>query len=412
VHGAWSSFPLWGNPGSDIGELSVLYSNNLRESMSDPVSKPRFKRKDMKDMRLYFRIMACMASVMFLLLPSGLCATSTYVCDGVDAQAYEGADTDGVFAGGSGAENEISAGDYTNLASDDDNYVLDSANTDYQYHRFVFSIAEEVSNITQIDITWKGFGLSASIPVAPVAPSFTGDTLIETARGRVSFEDLFGMYSREEELPGIQYFQNGTTFSGRIKAVHRYAYIGEVLILTFANGASVKVTPHHELLTDGTHDIYTQAGYLDIGAYVIGTGGDPVAVVAIDRIDHDGYVYDITVKEFHNYLLTAGIFVHNLSGHSLWVKESGAWTEKDSGVSGEKETLSAQYTSGFSDIIDAGELHIAAQSDVIDEAISSRLYSYYVEVMITYTEAAQPITTRIGRSGFRINKGTSFHIRR
>ena len=165
-----------------------------------------------------------------------------YVCDNITTKGYEAGDTDGIFAG---SENEITSADYTSISVDDSNYVEDTWTTlnEYQYHRFVFTIDENIINdITQIDITWKGYG-------------------------------------------------------GK---------------------------------TDGI-----------------------------------AYTY----------------------GHSLWMKETGSWSEKDSGTQSSKETLTAQKTDSFSDWIVGGNLECAIQSDesaIPLSSISSFLRSYYVEVKITY----------------------------
>lgn len=166
----------------------------------------------------------------------------TYVCDDSDAQAYEGMDADGGFNDDDG---EFAAGDYTKISVDDSNSVSDQAETvgEYQYHRFNFTIPDGISDITQIDITWRGYG------------------------GEI---DVFG-----------------------------------------------------------------------------------------------------AVQSF---------------GHSLWVKDTGSWSEKDSGTQSSKETLTIQKTSGFSDWISGGYLECAVQSDYPGEGVfndESFLRSYYVEVNIT-----------------------------
>ncbi len=87
--------------------------------------------------------------------------THTYLCDNTDANGYEGVDANGNF---NDNEVEFSEGDYNAINGDDENYVIDSASLaeyddKYQYHRFNFtSIDEQVEDITQIDLTWKGFG--------------------------------------------------------------------------------------------------------------------------------------------------------------------------------------------------------------------------------------------------------------
>ena len=168
--------------------------------------------------------------------PWWLSVIHTYICDDSDAQGYEGSDVDGGFDGDIG---EFTGTEYSWIEVDDDNSFTDTAGSNYQYHRFVFTITEDIADITQIDVTWKGWG-------------------------------------------------------GR---------------------------------TDGS------------------------------------------------------------TGHSLWVKESGSWSEKDSGTSGSKETLTSQKTSSFSDWITGGVLECAAQSDKIAVGmlgILSYVASYYVEVKVTY----------------------------
>jgi len=80
----------------------------------------------------------------------------------------------------------------------------------------------------------------------------------------------------------------------------------------------------------------------------------------------------------------------NTYGHSLWVKESGIWIEKDSGTSSSKETLTAQKTSNFPDWVSSGHLHCAAQADyrTYFPGWVAQIRSYYVEVVVTYTAHA------------------------
>lgn len=79
----------------------------------------------------------------------------TYFCDGINATAYEGATS--VIGSFDGDETEFTSGDYAVISKTSD-YVYDENTTDgfYQYHRFHFPIVEDISNITQLNITWKG----------------------------------------------------------------------------------------------------------------------------------------------------------------------------------------------------------------------------------------------------------------
>jgi len=196
--------------------------------------------------------------------------THIYVCDDTDAQGYEGSDSDGGFNDDGG---EFTSGDYTKISVDDSNQIgdCDTDKGQYQYHRFNFTIAESIDVITQIDITWKGYG---------------------------------GIY--DNHIP-------------------------------------------------------------------------------------PNYTY----------------------GHSFWVKDSSSWSEKDSGTSSSKETLTVQKTADFSDWIVDGHLECAAQSDyptvVVGEPPyecpieTSFLRSYYIEVKITYIPEYQVLWHRTWFNGDEIH---------
>ena len=81
----------------------------------------------------------------------------TYICDGNLAFAWHGFDVNGGF---NSSESSFSDDDYGSIRVDDDNSVYDLTFDDsmYAYHRFDFYIIEDIEDITQIDITWKGYG--------------------------------------------------------------------------------------------------------------------------------------------------------------------------------------------------------------------------------------------------------------
>lgn len=380
-------------------------------------------------MQKWWTSLAMIFLIFYTAASVGLCATSTYVCDGLDALGYEGcAEWDNPFVHGWDSDTEFSAGDYTSVSEDDNNYVQDEGNgpgeTNYRYyHIFDFTITEDVSDITQIDITWKGVG-GEYVFGGPVMPSFPGDILVRTTQGMVSFEALYSRYSgHEEDMPGIWYMQDGAVYPGRIQKVWRYPYTGDMVKLFLSNGEHVKATPHHQFLMDGVTDEYVMAGDLQVGDILVADSDEEIRVQQIEKYPFDGFVYDLTIDEFHNYFLAAGMCVHNSLlldsyGHSLWVKESGTWQEKDNGTGTSKETLTVQYTTGFSNIISGGHLFVGAISDqeaggmVVGPA--SVINTYYVEVLVTHADAgsASTQTFMIRSSGFRVNKGTTVLIRR
>lgn len=93
----------------------------------------------------------------------------TYICQGDTGNAYEGGSTTN---GGFDNDVEFTSTDYTQIDSNDENYVEDQSQTqlEYQYHRFDFPIEENINDITKIDITWRGEGGRYSPPPNP--PSY------------------------------------------------------------------------------------------------------------------------------------------------------------------------------------------------------------------------------------------------
>lgn len=314
-----------------------------------------------------------------------------YVADDCDGQAWEGQT---VSNGGmnDGSENEFTSGEYTSVSVDDSNRVQDDSSATnglYQYHRFAFPINQPAADIKSITVTWRGVG-----GAGPVA-SFTSDTLVKTFGGDIDIAKIYTQYKNDDtaELPLIIYLKNNQTRQGHIKGALQHPYDGEMIILNLVNKKNVHVTPSHQLLFDPIRDSYVNAGRVKAGDFLIGENNEKIAVESIERYGFCGYVYDLSIQEFHNFLLSSGIFVHNTYplgnyGHSLWVKESGAWVSKGSGTLDSKQTLSITYattTAGFVNLISNGLMNIGAQSDVPAVTVSygSTQNSYYIEVSVS-----------------------------
>ena len=73
---------------------------------------------------------------------------------------------------------------------------------------------------------------------------------------------------------------------------------------------------------------------------------------------------------------------------ALFVKESGTFTKKDYHNNNTKTTLTAQYQSGFSNIIESSHIHWGVRGER-KPSYSTYLYSYYAEIVITYLSTDQ-----------------------
>ena len=92
---------------------------------------------------------------------SGESQTYIYSCNQTNVDAYQGSDDFGAFdefnyPSGMQFESE----DYINIADNDSNFVYDASFEvdEFQYHVFRYEINEDVTDITSIQITWKGYG--------------------------------------------------------------------------------------------------------------------------------------------------------------------------------------------------------------------------------------------------------------
>jgi len=189
----------------------------------------------------------------------------TYVCDDTDAQGYRGAtNTDGGFD--DGGEIEFSAAFYTAISVDDNNRVTHQANSGegYPYTRFNFTIAEDVDNIIQIDITWKGFGIDNQFPSNCGASLWVKDT------GSWSEKDNHGGCSKatltaQQTSSFSDWIVGGVLECGAqadekavTKQVNIYSYYVEVKI-TYSITPSIHIGGGSG---DGTTSIHILGGYI------------------------------------------------------------------------------------------------------------------------------------------------------
>ncbi|MCL5045796.1 MAG: hypothetical protein M1598_03210, partial [Actinobacteria bacterium] len=159
---------------------------------------------------------------------------------------------------------------------------------------------------------------------------FTGDTKIKLADGTTkSFEELAALG------PEARFYVYSVDANERIvigggrnaRITRRDAELVEVLL---DNGERIRCTPDHRfMLRDGTYqhaqdltpDDSLMPGYFDLAkATACVASADELLseartynhrIVSVRRMAERADVYDITVDEHHNFLLDAGVFVHN-----------------------------------------------------------------------------------------------------
>ena len=144
---------------------------------------------------------------------------------------------------------------------------------------------------------------------------WTADTLIRLVDNRIlTIKEVI-----EEHEQGKVNYVFGCTEDGTIKIEPVLDGFltkkdAQIVRLTLDNGKQIRCTPDHRImLRDGS---YKEAQYLTEDDNLMSDMQDTISefnhrIVKVEQLEEKEDVYDITVKETHNFALEAGIFVHN-----------------------------------------------------------------------------------------------------
>lgn len=144
---------------------------------------------------------------------------------------------------------------------------------------------------------------------------WTADTLIRLVDNRIlTIKEVI-----EEYKQGKVNYVFGCTEDGTIKIEPILDGFltkkdAQIVRLTLNNGKQIKCTPEHRImLRDGS---YKEAQHLTENDSLMSDIQGTISefnhrIVKIEQLEEKEDVYDITVKETHNFALEAGIFVHN-----------------------------------------------------------------------------------------------------
>lgn len=144
---------------------------------------------------------------------------------------------------------------------------------------------------------------------------WTADTLIRLVDNRIlTIKEVI-----EEHEQGKVNYVFGCTEDGTIKIEPILDGFltkkdAQIVRLTLDNGKQIRCTPDHRImLRDGS---YKEAQYLTEDDSLMSDMQDTISefnhrIVKVEQLEEKEDVYDITVKETHNFALEVGIFVHN-----------------------------------------------------------------------------------------------------
>lgn len=166
-------------------------------------------------------------------------------------------------------------------------------------------------------------------------PCFTGETLVATTEGLVSFHKLVEDWDNGVVYEGFALDENNKTVVVGLVHPRLTRENAELVQVVLSNGETIDCTPDHlfrtpegtylpakeltngvELAThekeNGGHDAGDRHGKWIQGQGPGGTVAHRVASVTI--LESTANVYDLTVPVYENFALGAGVFVHNCKG--------------------------------------------------------------------------------------------------
>ncbi len=165
---------------------------------------------------------------------------------------------------------------------------------------------------------------------------FTGETLVWTSEGHVSFEELYDRFESDEQLPGVHSYEQGAVL-GEIERIWIAGRTARLVEITLADETVLRCTPEHRFLTSG--DRYVEAQKLGAGTRLralaeakvpMTVGGNEhtpdvtplsveaeVASIREVALDQPVPVYDLEVPGFQNFAVsvdewaTESVVAHN-----------------------------------------------------------------------------------------------------
>lgn len=163
-----------------------------------------------------------------------------------------------------------------------------------------------------------------------------GSSMVDTDRGTLSIAEVWQGYSSSATIfDGEGFWATPTTtlkvisydasahmmLRSPIQRMYRQPIAEKVRHITLSNGSTITATKRHRLLVSpiGESDDLWTNGY-QVGDFVAvsnapllnlpGTIRDFSTIISIEEIYFEGYVYDLDVKDYHNYLAN-GVLCHN-----------------------------------------------------------------------------------------------------
>ena len=147
---------------------------------------------------------------------------------------------------------------------------------------------------------------------------FVGDTKIRTLDGKTqTLMELKKRFDNGEPLWAYSVDSKGDFVPGKITDVFETGEVTNLCKITLDNGKTITCTPDHLFMARSGE--WVEAGNIAPGELLVGKGSTRERVVEnILKNVFPTKVYDLTVENYHNFLVEDSVIVHNCLNNKVW----------------------------------------------------------------------------------------------
>ena len=164
-----------------------------------------------------------------------------------------------------------------------------------------------------------------------------GDTVIKLLNGeRITVEEMYRRYGNGEKFFVYSSTTNGELKHGEVTDVFVSKHVNDMVRITLDNGRTIETTVDHPYMKRNGE--YVRADTLSIGDCLMPTN----KVEFIEHVHYDEAipVYDLTVPNYSNFLVDAGVILHNCDFRYRF----GYWATRNNIDSGVPELRPSKIT--------------------------------------------------------------------
>lgn len=227
---------------------------------------------------------------------------------------------------------------------------------------------------------------------------FTGDTKVSLLDGReVSLRDLSDEVKSGKSVWVYSCRPDGEVTVGKVTACEKTQENASLVKVTFDNGETVRCTPDHLfMLRDGSYkEVQSLESQESLMPLYKKTGKSVNhKVVSVEFLNETEDVYDLTVDDYHNFALTAGVFVHNCPNCQAELprkkKQESSLREKVEGLIQEISAGKSSSDKAAVSLLSPASKKAGYMNAIMRKVNASEMIDYYVGYSEDESSALRP----------------------